>query len=158
MKRSVLAEHLRRGDHVVVGQTTGEPVGLVGGLFDVAAAIGQVNVFCGYSLNPAWSAAIDPALSITTYCGLGTIRHVVARGAARVIPAQMSQLSSYFESGRLKADVVLLQVSPADAQGYHSLGCAIDYAWIAAQAARVVLVEVNSNVLPARSAFRLHAS
>jgi acyl-CoA hydrolase len=158
MTRSILTEHLRRGDHVVVAQAAGEPVALVGALFDAAAALGQVNVFCGYSLNPAWGAAIDPALSVTTYCGLGTIRHAVARGAARVIPAQMSQLSSYFESRLLKADAVLLQVSPADADGYHSLGCALDFAWIAAQAARVVLVEVNTRVPHTRSALRLHSS
>lgn len=158
MVRSVLAEHLRRGDHVVVGQTTGEPAALVAALFDTAATVGPVNVFCGYSLNPAWGGAIDPALAVTTYCGLGTIRHAVARGAARVIPAQMSELSGYFESGLLKADAVLLQVSPADADGYHSLGCAADYAWIAAQRARVVLVEVNSRVPHTRSDLRLHGS
>ncbi len=158
MNRSVLASHLRRGDHVVVGQATGEPTGLVSELFELAAALGQVNVFCGFSLNPAWGALIDAALRVTTYCGLGSIRHVVGRGAARVIPAQLSQLASYFDSGVLKADVVLLQVSPADAEGYHSLGCALDYVWNAAQAARVVLVEVNPNVPRTRSACRLHCS
>ena len=122
MNRSVLALHLRPGDHVVVGQATGEPTGLVGELFALAAGLGQLNVFCGLSLNPAWGAPIDAALRVTTYCGLGAIRHIVGRGAARVIPAQLSQLASYFDSGVLKADVVLLQVSPADAEGYHSLG------------------------------------
>jgi acyl-CoA hydrolase len=58
----------------------------------------------------------------------------------------------------LKADVVLLQVSPADAQGYHSLGCVLDYVWAAAQAARVILVEINPNVPHTRSACRLHSS
>ena len=125
MKRSVLAEHLRCGDHVVVGQATAEPVGLVDELFALAAGLGQVNVFCGFSLNPAWGTPIDAALRVTTYCGLGTIRHLVGRGAARVIPAQLSQLASYFESGVLKAEVVLLQVSPVDAEGYHSLGCVL---------------------------------
>ena len=158
MNRSVLAHHLRRGDHVVVGQTTGEPPGLVDELFALAPGLGQVNVFCGYSLNPAWGAPINAALRVTTYCGLGSVRHIVGRGAARVIPAQMSQLTSYFKSGMLKADVVLLQVSPADAEGYHSLGCALDYVWSAAQAARVVLVEVNPNVPRTRSACRLHCS
>ena len=158
MEHSVLAQHLRRGDHVVVGQATGEPPGLVGELFALAAGLGQVNVFCGYSLNPAWGAPIDAALRVTTYCGLGSVRHLVGRGTARVIPAQLSQLSSYFDSGVLKADVVLLQVSPADADGYHSLGCALDYVWSAAQAARVVLVEVNTNVPRTRSACRLHCS
>ena len=158
MKPSVLAQHLRPGDHVVVGQATGEPPGLVGELFTLAAGLGQLNVFCGYSLNPAWGAAFDAALRVTTYCGLGAVRHVVARGAARVIPAQLSQLASYFDSGVLKADVVLLQVAPADAEGYHSLGGAVDYAWNAVQAARVVLVEINTNVPRTRSACRLHSS
>ena len=158
MDRSVLAQHLRRGDHVVVGQATGEPPGLVGELFALAAELGQVNVFCGYSLNPAWGTPIDPAMHVTTYCGLGAIRHIVGSGAARVIPAQLSQLSSWFESGVLKADVVLLQVSKADEEGWHSLGCAVDYVWSAVQAARVVLVEVNPNVPRTRSAYRLHGS
>lgn len=158
MNRSILAEHLRRGDHVVVGQATGEPTGLVSELFALAAGLGQLNVFCGYSLNPAWEAPIDASLRVTTYCGLGSIRHIVKRGAARVIPAQLSQLTCYFDSGVLKVDVVLLQVSPADAEGYHSLGCAVDYVWDAAQAARVVLVEVNPNVPRTRSTFRLHCS
>ena len=143
---------------MVVGQATGEPPGLVSELFALAAGLGQLNVFCGFSLNPAWGAPIDPALRVTTYCGLGSIRHIVARDAARVIPAQMSQLTSYFESGMLKADVVLLQVSKADAEGYHSLGCALDYVWSAAQAARVVLVEINPNVPRTGSACRLHCS
>ncbi len=158
MNRSILAQHLRPGDHVVVGQTTGEPTGLVDELFALAAGLGQLNVFCGYSLNPAWGAPIDAALRVTTYCGMGSIRPILGRGAARVIPAQLSQLASYFESGLLKADVVLLQVSPADAEGYHSLGCAVDYVWSAAQAARVVLVEVNPNLPRSRSAFRLQGS
>ena len=166
MNRSILAQHLRPGDHVVVGQTTGEPTGLVDELLALAARLGQLNVFCGYSLNPAWGYSINAALRVTTYCGLGSIRHIVGRGEARVIPAQLSQLSSYFDSGVLKADVVLLQVSPADAEGYHSLGCAVDYVWNAAQAARVVLVEVNPNVpltrssdrSSDRSSYRLHAS
>jgi acyl-CoA hydrolase len=58
----------------------------------------------------------------------------------------------------LKADIVLLQVSPADAEGYHSLGCAVDYVWSAAQSARVVLVEINPNVPRTRSVCRLHCS
>ena len=158
LNRSVLAQHLRPGDHVVVGQATGEPPGLVREMFALASEFEQLNVFCGYSLNPAWSAPIEAALRVKTYCGLGSMRHLVERGTACVIPAQMSQLVSYFESGLLKSDVVLLQVSPPDAQGYYSLGCAVDYVWSAAQAARVILVEVNPNVPCTRSEYRLHAS
>jgi acyl-CoA hydrolase len=53
---------------------------------------------------------------------------------------------------------VLLQVAPADEEGYHSLGCAVDYAWDAVQVARQVVVEVNLNMPATRGAPRLHCS
>ena len=155
---SLLAQHLRPGDHVVIGQAGAEPAGLVGELIELAPRLGRLDVFCGYSLNPAWTQDLDPALRVTTYCGLGTVRHQVGRRGARVIPEQLSQLSSHFASGKLRADVVLLQVAPADEQGYHSLGCAVDHVWDAAQVARVVLVEVNQQMPAVRSACRLHQS
>lgn len=158
MTASRLASYLRPGDHVVIGQATGEPVGLVRELLALAPAMGALNAFCGYSLNPAWGGAFDAALRVTTYCGLGTIRPLVERGGARLVPAQLSQLTNWFAAGTLRCDVVLLQVSPADPEGYHSLGYTVDYVWAAIQRARVVLVEVNSQLPHTRSLCRLHAS
>ena len=97
-------------------------------------------------------------LRVTTYCGLDAIGALVARSRARVIPFSMSQLSSALSSRTMKVDVVLLQVSPADGDGYHSLGCTADYAWEAAQIARIVIVEVNDRVPVTRNACRIHAS
>ena len=158
MTTSMLAQHLRPGDHVVIGQAAAEPAGLVAELIELAPRLGSLDVFCGYSFNPMWAQVLNPALRVSTYCGLGTVRHQVARGSARVIPAQLSQLSAHFSSGKLRADVVLLQVAPVDAEGYHSLGCAVDHVWDAAQAARAVLVEVNQQMPPTRSICRLHQS
>jgi acyl-CoA hydrolase len=158
MISSVLAEHLRPGDRVVVGQATGEPAGLVAALFELAPRVGPVDVFCGLSLNPAWEGDVPVALRVSTYCGMGTMRRMVASGRARVMPCALSQLTTLFESRKLPVDVVLLQVSPADAAGWHSLGCAVDYVWDAVQAARVVVVEVNPSVPLTRSPCRLHKS
>ena len=158
MSASVLAEHLRPGDRIVVGQATGEPVGLVADLFALAPRVGELKVFCGYSLNPVWKGQVPDGLRISTYCGLGSIGSLVARSRARVIPFSMSQLSSALSSRTMAVDVALLQVSPADEDGYHSLGCAVDYVWEAAQMARVVIVEVNDSVPVTRNACRLHRS
>jgi len=49
-------------------------------------------------------------------------------------------------SGPLRADVVLVQVSPPDAEGRHSLGLADDYLSAALDTARVVIAEVNDQV------------
>ena len=158
MPASLLSECLRPGDSVVIGQAVGEPIGLVAELFELAPRLGAVEAFCGLSLNPAWEADVPDAVRVTTYCGLGAMRRLVARERARVMPASVSQLSSLFVSGKLRSDVVLLQVSPADADGYHGLGFALDHVWDAAQTARVIVVEVNSNLPMTRSVGRLHRS
>jgi len=158
LSASVLADVLRPGDHVVVGQATSEPVGLVEDLFTAAAHIDNLSVFSGFSLNPAWKGAVPDALRITTYCGLGSMGALTRRGRAKVIPFAMSQLSAALAARTLPVDVVLLQVSPADADGYHSLGFAADYVWEAAQSARVVVAEVNARVPITRSPCRLHRS
>jgi len=158
LSASVLAEVLRPGDHVVVGQATSEPAGLVEDMLAAAAHIDDLSVFCGFSLNPAWKGALPEALRITTYCGLGAMGALTRHGRARIIPFAMSQLSAALAARTLPADVVLLQVSPADADGYHSLGFAADYVWEAAQLARVVVAEVNAHVPITRNPCRLHRS
>jgi acyl-CoA hydrolase len=158
MATSTLADCLRPGDRVLIGQACGEPVGLVADLFEQAARLGHLNVFCGYSLNPAWENQVPDSLHVTTYCGLGTMGKLLARQGARLVPSSLSQLSAQLRSRKLAVDVVLLQVSPADAEGYHSLGCAVDYAWDAVQVARQVVVEVNLNMPTTRGAPRLHSS
>ena len=114
MTPSVLVQHLRPGDHVVIGQAGAEPAGLVAELIALVPQLGSLDIFCGYSLNPIWAQEAGPTLRVSTYCGLGAVRHQVARGRTRVMPEQLSQLSAHFASDKLRADVVLLQVSPAD--------------------------------------------
>jgi acyl-CoA hydrolase len=149
---------LRPGDRILVGQATSEPAGLVAALMQVAPHFEQLTVFCGFSLNPIWKSGVPDSLRISTYCGLGSMGSLVARSRAHVIPFSMSQLSSALFSRSMPVDVVLLQVSPADEDGYHSLGYTADYVWEAAQIARIVVVEVNASVPVTRSACRLHES
>ena len=79
MASLLLSECLRPGDRIVVGQAVGEPVGLIAELFDLAPRLGTVDVFCGLSLNPAWEDNVPDAVRVTTYCGLGSVRKLVAR-------------------------------------------------------------------------------
>lgn len=158
MTSSLLAECLRPGDRIMVGQATAEPAGLVAELLGLAPRFGTLDVFCGLSLNAAWEEQVPDALRVTTYCGAGTMRRLIATQRARVVPASLSQLSAMIASRKLPVDVVLLQVSPADAEGYHSLGCTLDYVWDAVQVARVVVVEVNAAMPVTRSSGRLHRS
>lgn len=158
MTDSLLADCLRPGDRVVIGQAAAEPLGLVADLFELAPRLGGLDVFCGLSLNPAWETQVPDAVRVSTYLGMGTLRPLIARERVRIVPASVSLLCAMIASRKLAVDVVLLQVSPADADGYHSLGCTLDYVWDAVQAARVVVVEVNPNMPITRNAGRLHRS
>lgn len=71
MASSLLAECLRPGDSVVVGQATAEPVGLVAELFALAPRIGTLDVFCGFSQNPAWQEPMPDAIRVSSYCEIG---------------------------------------------------------------------------------------
>jgi acyl-CoA hydrolase len=153
-----LAQCLRTGDRIVVGQACSEPLGLVSELFALAPQLDPLQVYCGLSLNPAWAGDLPQGLRLTTYCGLGTLGKAVARERARVVPTSLSQLSAQIASRQMPVDVVLLQVSPPDADGFHSLGCTLDYVWEAAQVARQVIVEVNFRVPKTRGRGRLHHS
>lgn len=155
---SLLADCLRSSDRIVVAQATSEPIGLVTALFDLAGRLEGLEAFCGFSLNPAWLEDLPSGLRVATYCGMGTISGQVARGKARVIPFSMSQLTAALRSRALSVDAVLVQVSPADGEGYHSLGLSADYIWDAIKSARVVIAEVNSAVPITRNACRLHQS
>ena len=58
------------------------------------------------------------------------------------IPAHYSTLPKFVS----RADVVLVQVAPADDQGRYSLGLADDYLTTAIDSARSVVAEVNDQV------------
>ena len=67
-------------------------------------------------------------------------------GRMRVIPAHVSQIPAFIESGAIGCDVAFVQVSPPDENGRYSLGLAADYTRIAVDKARIVIAEMNRQV------------
>lgn len=153
-----ITDHLKPGDLVVVGQATAEPPGLVRDLIAAAARVPDLTAFCGYSLSSAWNDVSEDGPRVRAYAAHGAFRKLGARGLLEMLPWHLSVVESYITSGRLKPDVVMLQVAPKDDEGYYNLGPTVDYAVVAAEHAREVLVEVNPRLPRIRSARRLHES
>jgi acyl-CoA hydrolase len=126
----------------------------------IAAAhdVPELVAFCGYSLSDAWNNVTESGPRVRAYAAHGAFRKLGARGLLEMLPWHLSVVESYITSGRLKPDVVLLQVAPKDDDGYYNLGPTVDYAVVAAERAREVLVEVNPNMPRVRSTRRLHES
>jgi acyl-CoA hydrolase len=153
-----IAEHLRPGDTVIIGQAAAEPPLLVSKLIAAAQAIEGLTVICGYTLSDAWEGVTPGRPHIKTYVAHGALRALAARGWLEIIPCHYSRLEELIETRRLAADVVLLQVAPPDPDGFYSLGATVDYVSVAARYARTVLVEVNPNMPRTRSSRRIPQS
>ncbi len=142
-----LARHIRRGDTVVWGQGTGEPLTLSQALVAQRHAIGPITLFLG----PAFSETLRPEhadrLTFLSLSAIGTQRRLVDAGVLRLIPGQLSDVEYLFDSGILKSDVVFLQLSPPAAPGgEYSMGISNDYLKIAMRRARTVIAEVSDRV------------
>lgn len=63
-----------------------------------------------------------------------------------VLPCHISAVPRLLETRRLRVDVMFVQVSPAGADGQHSIGLVADYVRAAMSQARTVIAEVNDQV------------
>lgn len=153
-----IAEYLRPGDTVLIGQAAAEPPGLVEKFIAAARQVSGLTAFCGYTLSDAWAGASPGQPHIKTYVAHGPLRELSARGMVDIVPWHYGRIEEYIAAGRIRIDVVLLQVAPADAGGYYGLGATVDYAAVAAGTARAVLVEVNPDMPRTSASRRLHRS
>jgi acyl-CoA hydrolase len=152
-----IGDFLQAGDNVLIGQAVAEPPALVEKFIKAALTVDNLTALCGYTLSSAWGSATPGRPNIKTYAAHGALRKL-GPGQLDFLPMHLSRMEDHIVSGRLRVDVVLLQVGPADEDGYHDLGVTVDYGVVAAEQARVVLVEVNENMPRTRSARRLHRS
>lgn len=73
-------------------------------------------------------------------------RAAIADGRADFIPVFLSDIPGLFKSGRIKLDVALVQLSPADSHGLCTLGTSVDAARAAVDTAKMVIAEVNARM------------
>ena len=138
-----LSAIVRPGDTVVWGQASAEPLPLTQALMAQRHAIGRFNVFLGVTYSDTLKPEHADCVSFSAYCGTGGNRALARAGKLDILPVHYSQIPGLIQSGRLKIDVLMLQLAPADAAGNYSFSMAHDYLVQALAAARVVIAEVN---------------
>ena len=138
-----LSAIVRPGDTVMWGQSTAEPLPLTQALMAQRHAIGRFNVFLGVTYSDTFKPEYADCVSFSSYRGTGGNRALAKAGKLDILPVHYSQIPALLQSGRLKVDVLMLQLAPADAAGNYSLSMAHDYLMLALDAARVVIAEVN---------------
>ncbi|GAA0959846.1 acetyl-CoA hydrolase/transferase family protein [Actinocorallia libanotica] len=141
-----LGRFLRHGDAVVIGQACGEPTTLVEALIEQGAAIGGLSAFIATSFSGLFTPGTADAFALSSMGAIGALRAMAREHRLGVIPCHVSQVGPMIEAGTIRCDAAFVQVSPADANGDHSLGLISDYVKAAVSRARVVIAEVNEQV------------
>jgi len=141
-----IARYVQPGDGVVWGQACAEPVALVETFLAGRNAYPGARVFLGIGYAGTVRAEHADRLRFVSYCASGTNRALVEAGAVDILPVPYSRLGAALRSGALRADVLLVQVSPPNARGEYSLGLAADYLAPALDVCRTVIAEVNEHV------------
>jgi len=131
------------GDSVMWGQADAEPVPLTQALMAQRHAIGNFNVFLGISYSDTLKTEYADCIRFSGYAGTGSNRALAKAGKLDILPCHYSHLRDLIENRRLKVDVLLLQLAPANERGEYSLSIAHEYLIPALEAARVVIAEVN---------------
>jgi len=74
------------------------------------------------------------------------VRDAINQGRADYVPIFLSEIPRLFSSRRVPLDVALIQVSPPDEHGFCSFGVGVECTKAAAEAAKVVIAQVNPNM------------
>jgi acyl-CoA hydrolase len=141
-----LTSVVRPGDGIIWGQACAEPQTLVEALVAQRAEFTGVGVFLGSSYSGILTPQHADHLRLSSYCGTGSNRALADAGVLEILPVPYSQLGNLIRDQKIKCDVVMVQVSPPNAKGEHSLGLGVEYLAPALSKARAVIAEVNDQV------------
>lgn len=82
-------------------------------------------------------------LRVNTLFISDNVRQAVNEGRADFTPVFLSEIPALFKNGQLPLDVAVIHVTPPDEHGFCSFGVEVSVTKPAAQAARIVIAEVN---------------
>jgi acyl-CoA hydrolase len=141
-----LSDYLRPDDLVVVEQGVGEPCELVRLMIEQRESLPGTEVFIGLSYAGLLTAEVARTLRVVSFGAMASLAPLAASKLLGVIPCAYADVSRVLEARAAGRVAVLIQVSPADEDGCHSLGVSVDYTHELLASARVVIAEVNDQM------------
>ena len=142
---SQAVRRIRHGSRVFIGSGAGEPQSLVSALA-ARENLGDTEIVHIMTLGvaPYAAPAFDQRFRHNAFFIGANTRDAVNEGRADYTPVFLSEIPRLFRDGRIVIDVALIQVSEPDEHGYCSYGVSTDIVKSAAESAKVVIAEVNS--------------
>lgn len=141
-----LADYIKPHEHLVLSEAAGEPQTLAELLVEQRASLDRVHVFLGVGVSRTFRPEHADHLSFTGTGAAMTYRDLVRTGSLSVLSHHFSDLPGLLRSGKIRCDVVLIQLSPANERGEYSFGLNCDYLRGAMSQARLVIAEINDQL------------
>ncbi|MFH1084583.1 MAG: acetyl-CoA hydrolase/transferase C-terminal domain-containing protein, partial [Chloroflexota bacterium] len=144
-------KRIRSGSRVFLGPAAGEPQHLLDELVKMGSTgsgLNDVEIVHMLTLGAAPQAQkrYDQHFRHNSlFVGPG-VRSAVFEGLADYTPIFLSEIPRLFRSGRMPLDVALIQVTPPDNFGFCSLGVSVEAVKAAAEAAELVIAQVNPSM------------
>ncbi|WP_455106717.1 acetyl-CoA hydrolase/transferase family protein [Porphyromonas sp.] len=139
---------VQSGDFVVLGHAVATPSSLSQALFEDRDRLTDVKVFHmlyfaePWHLRPEMKGHVQPILNFLDK----NSRPAYQDKRVDFLPCHFHELPSCFTNGIYPVDVALISVSEPNEEGYCSFGVSCDYTKPAAEAARIVIAEINKQM------------
>jgi acyl-CoA hydrolase/ribosomal protein S18 acetylase RimI-like enzyme len=139
---------IRSGSRVFLGPGCGEPQYLLETLVELGGEgemLHDVEIVHMLTIGsaPHVVKAYDHRFRHNSLFVGPSVRKAVAEGRADYTPISLSEIPGLFKSGRMPLDAALIQVTPPDKFGFCSLGVSVEAVKAAAEAADLVIAQVN---------------
>lgn len=136
---------IKSGQRVYLGSGAGVPRTLINGLIRRAPVLRNVEIT--HILAFAEAPYVDPTYAASfrhnaLFIG-HNVRRAVQEGRADFTPVFLSEIPGLFRNGILPIDVALVSLSTPDEHGFCSFGVEVGTTKPAAEAAQVIIAEIN---------------
>ena len=154
---------IQSGQRIFIGSSCGEPQHLVKGLADASLLFTDLEIVRLFSAESTSLSRIadrskSQNLNIRSFY-LGSAGSESFRGDLRFItPINLSEIDRLIKSRMLPIQVALIQVTPPDDFGWMSLGISVDVTAAAAEAADLVIAQVNRNMPRVQGRSNIHVN
>jgi len=148
---------IKSGNRVVLGHACSEPPVLVEALVNRFTELSNVEIVHMVAMGPAVFArpGMEQSFRFNGFFLGAPTRKAVAENRGTFTPCFFGEVPRLFKSGILPVDVVLMQVTPPDEEGFCSYGLSVDYTQAAAESATIVVAQMNAK-LPRTGGSKIH--
>lgn len=140
--------HVKSGDNIVFEHACGESQCLTNELVAQADRLENVTIMHMVAMGtaPYCQPGMEKHFRHNALFVGGSTRKAVEEGRADFTPCFFHEAPKFFREGVLPVDVVLLQLSEPDENGNCSYGISCDYTQPAAEAAKLVIAQINKEM------------